>query len=84
LTGGYAGKIGFVNLSTGEIKQERLDETLARDFIGGYGFGVRILFEHQKAGVDPLGPENILGFTTGPLTGTAVPSGSRYMTVYNH
>lgn len=81
MTEGYTGRIGFVNLSTGEIKQERLDEKLARDFIGGYGLGVRILFEHQKAGVDPLGPENILGFTTGPLTGTPVPSGSRYMVV---
>lgn len=81
MTAGYAGRIGFVNLSTGEIKQERLDEKLARDFIGGYGLGVRILFEHQKAGVDPLGPENILGFTIGPLTGTPVPSGARYMVV---
>jgi len=37
--------------------------------------------ERQKAGVDPLGPENILGFTTGPLTGTTVPTGSRYTVV---
>lgn len=79
MTGGYAGRIGFVNLSTREIREEKLDEKLARDFIGGYGLGVRILFEHQRAGVDPLGPENILGFTTGPLTGTRVPTGSRYM-----
>ncbi len=78
---GYAGRIGFVDLSTGEIKEEELEEKIARDFVGGYGLGVRILFERQKAGVDPLGPENILGFTTGPLTGTPVPSGSRYMTV---
>lgn len=81
MTGGYAGKIGFVNLSTGEIREEKLNEKLARDFIGGYGLGVRILFEHQRAGANPLGPENILGFTTGPLTGTPVPTGSRYMVV---
>ena len=67
MTGGYAGRIGFVDLSTGEIKEEKLDEKLARDFIGGYGLGVRILFERQKAGIDPLGPENILGFIAGPL-----------------
>ena len=78
---GYMERIGFVDLSTGIIKEERLDERLARDFIGGYGLGVRILFELQKGGVDPLGPENILGFTTGPLTGTQVPTGSRYMAV---
>ena len=81
MTAGYAERIGFVNLSTGETKEEKLDEKLARDFIGGYGLGVRVLFERQKAGADPLGPENILGFTTGPLTGTPVPTGGRYMAV---
>ena len=81
MAGGYAGKIGFVDLTTGEIKTEKLDEKLARDFIGGQGLGVRILFEHQKKGIDPLGPESYLGFTTGPLTGTKVPTGGRYMAV---
>ena len=81
MTGGYAGRIGFVNLSTGEIKEERLGEKTARDFIGGHGLGASVLFERQKKGADPLGPENILGFTTGPLTGTPVPTGSRYMVV---
>ena len=81
MIGGYRGKIGFVDLSNGEIREEKFDETLARDFIGGYGLGVRILFERQKKGIDPLGPENILGFTTGPLTGTKTPTGGRYMAV---
>jgi aldehyde:ferredoxin oxidoreductase len=81
MIGGYRGKIGFVDLSKGEIREEKFDETLARDFIGGYGLGVRILFERQKKGIDPLGPENILGFTTGPLTGTKTPTGGRYMAV---
>jgi len=81
MTGGNAGKIGFVNLSSGEIRQQELDEKLARDFIGGHGLGARILFENQKGRVDALGPENVLGFVTGPLTGTPVPTGSRYMVV---
>lgn len=78
---GYTGKIGFVNLSTGEIKEEIHDDATERDFIGGHGLGVRILFERQKGGIDPLGPDNILGFTTGPLTGTHTPTGGRYMVV---
>ncbi|MGD9241387.1 MAG: aldehyde ferredoxin oxidoreductase N-terminal domain-containing protein, partial [Desulfobacterales bacterium] len=81
MTGGYAGKIAFVDLTTDEIDIEALDEGLARDFIGGQGIGARILFERQKKGVDPLGPESYLGFTTGPLTGTKVPTGGRYMAV---
>jgi aldehyde:ferredoxin oxidoreductase len=81
MTGGYAGKIGFIDLTTEEIKTEILDEGLARDFIGGHGIGARILFECQEKGVDPLGSESYLGFTTGPLTGTKVPTGGRYMAV---
>ena len=81
MTGGYAGKIGFIDLTTGEIKTEILDEGLARDFIGGHGIGARVLFERQKKGVDPLGSKSYLGFTAGPLTGTKVPTGGRYMAV---
>jgi len=79
--GGYMGKILFVDLSTGEIKEEALDEKICRDYIGGYGIGARILYSRQKAGVDPMGPENTLGFVTGPLTGSGVPTGSRFMVV---
>lgn len=81
MAAGYCGRIGFVDLSCGKISAEPFDESLARQIIGGYGLGVRVLFERQKAGVDPLGPDNILGFTTGPLTGTPVPTGARYMAV---
>lgn len=81
MAGGYIGKVLFVNLSTGEFEDETLDEKICRDFIGGYGLGARILYSRQKAGVDPLGPENILGFITGPLTGSPAPSGTRYTVV---
>jgi aldehyde:ferredoxin oxidoreductase len=78
---GYAGRIGFVDLTRGEILEEKLDKGLAREFVGGYGLGVRIMFERQAAGADPLGPENTLGFVTGPLTGTKAPTGGRYSAV---
>jgi aldehyde:ferredoxin oxidoreductase len=79
--GGYCGKMAFVDLTSGEVREKRLDEALAQDFIGGYGVGVRILYEHQRKGIDPLSPESTIGFTTGPLTGTKVPTGGRYMVV---
>ena len=75
---GYMGKILFVNLSTRELKTEIPGEKLYRDFVGGYGVGARIVFSRQRARVDPLGPENILGFMGGPLTGTDFPFGGRY------
>ena len=73
----YWGKILFVDLTTGLINEESLPESVYRDFIGGEGLGAKILYERQRAKVDALGPENILGFVTGLLTGCGVPSASR-------
>ena len=81
MAGGYMGKLLFVDLSTGSIREENPEESLYRDFIGGYGIGARILYSRQRAGVDPLGPDNMLGFVTGPLTGTPAVTGARYQVV---
>ncbi len=75
---GYMGKILNVDLSNGELKDETLDEKLCREFIGGYGIGARLMFSRQKGGVAPLGPDNTLGFMTGPFTGTDAISGTRF------
>jgi len=75
------GKILWVDLAKKQIKEETLDEKMGRDFLGGYGLGARILFSRQKAGVDPLGPDAILGMVTGVLTGTDAMGGSRYVMV---
>jgi aldehyde:ferredoxin oxidoreductase len=47
---------------------------LKEDFVGGKGFGAKLLYDLVPAGADPLGPENVLMFMTGPLTATAAPS----------
>lgn len=79
---GYAGKMLFVNLSTGAIRTEPLPETWGKDYIGGYGLGARVLLERMPAGADPLGPDNILGILAGPVTGTPALFGGRYMIVH--
>jgi aldehyde:ferredoxin oxidoreductase len=81
MLGGYMGKILWVDLSSGEIKIETPEERLYHDYIGGYGLAARLLYDRMKPGVDPLGPENILGLVTGPLTGTPAVGGSRFMAV---
>jgi aldehyde:ferredoxin oxidoreductase len=78
---GFMGKMLWVDLSRKKLKEEALDDKLGRQFIGGYGLGARILFSRQKAGASPLGPDNIIGFTTGMLTGTPSLSASRYAVV---
>jgi aldehyde:ferredoxin oxidoreductase len=75
---GYAGKMLFVDLSRSSIQETDLPEEMCRQFIGGYGFGIRVLYEQMKAGADPLGGDNMLGFVAGALTGTSVPGSGRY------
>jgi aldehyde:ferredoxin oxidoreductase len=75
------GKILNVDLSTRRIWNEALDETLCRRFLGGYGLGAKLLYDRMPAGADGLGPDNLLGFFTGPLTGTPAIEGNRFVVV---
>jgi aldehyde:ferredoxin oxidoreductase len=74
---GYAGKILEVDLSSGTIERVDLDRETAEKYIGGKGFGIHTLFHRLPAGCDPLSPENVLVFATGPLTGSAAPASGR-------
>jgi aldehyde:ferredoxin oxidoreductase len=80
MTNGYNGKVLFIDLATGATEEESPPEKVYRDFIGGQGLGVRILYERLKPKIDPLGPDNMLGFLVGPLTGTGI-HGARFQTV---
>lgn len=77
---GYNGKVLFVDLTSGSIKEESLPEKTYRDFIGGQGLGARILYERMRPKADPLGPDNMLGFLVGPLTGTGI-HGAKFQVV---
>lgn len=81
MAGAYYEKIARINLSTGEIKVEKLNLDLAHKFIGGRGLGTKILYDDGCAKVDPLSPENELIYITGPMTGSNSPSSGRYMVV---
>jgi aldehyde:ferredoxin oxidoreductase len=78
---GWKGKILRIDLSRGNCSVEDIPHEVARDYIGGRGLGVRILFDEIPPGIDPLGPENKLIFATGPLVGTGVPAGGRFIIV---
>jgi aldehyde:ferredoxin oxidoreductase len=78
---GYMDKILWVDLSNGTLREETPDESLYRNYLGGYGVGAKVLYDNMKPGVDPLGPDNILGFIAGPLTGTPALIGTRYTVV---
>ena len=76
--GGYAGKILRINLTKREAKTVDLDKSLAHRFLGGRGFNSKLLYDAVGPDTDPLGPENLLMFATGPLVGTMFPTASRF------
>lgn len=75
--GGYTGKYLRVDLTTGKINDVPLPEEMAIGYLGGNGFGTKVLWDEVGPDVDPLAPENRLIFATGPLTGTAFPTAGR-------
>src|SRR5512133_725575 len=75
---GWAGKILDIDLTSGTIKTLPLDEKKARLFVGGRGLGARMLWDEVGPGVDPLSSENVLIFTTGPLTATGYQTSNRF------
>ncbi len=72
---GYAGQILYVDLGTGKTRVEKLDEAVAKKFIGGLGLGLKLWMDNAQAGVDPLGAENPLVLAIGPVAGTMFPTG---------
>ena len=58
---GVMHRMAFVDLSSGEVNLEDPGDELYEKFLGGYGLGAWIVYSRQKANVDPLGPEAMLG-----------------------
>jgi len=78
---GWTGKLLRVNLTLSRTQVEDIPEAWLREYVGGRGLADRYLWEEMDPRVDPYSPENKLIFATGPLTGTPVSCGARYMVV---
>ena len=76
--GGYKNCILRVNLTERRFSEEPLSEKLIHDYIGGRGFGAKLLYDDLKPNVDPLGEDNELIFLAGPLAGTKAQSFGRW------
>lgn len=77
MSGGYTGKMLVIDLNTHSTVVENTDMGATKNFIGAKGLGAKLLFDRLPKGTDPLSPENILMFTTGPLTGTHAQTSGR-------
>ncbi|BDU71679.1 aldehyde ferredoxin oxidoreductase family protein [Mesoterricola silvestris] len=78
---GFAGRVLEVDLEARTAVFRPLDEAIARLYLGGKGYGTRLLYDLTPPGIDPLGPENPLIFATGPLNGSLAPQSNRFAVV---
>jgi aldehyde:ferredoxin oxidoreductase len=78
---GYMGKLLEVDLSSNKTKAVETDLDIAKNFIGGKGYGAKLIWDRVPENVRPLDPENLLIFMLGPLTGTLAQSSARFAVV---
>ncbi len=75
---GYNGKILRVDLSSGKISVDEPDEVFYRRYIGGRGLALYYLLKELEPDVDSLGPDNMLIFAPGVITGALLPGAARF------
>jgi aldehyde:ferredoxin oxidoreductase len=76
---GYTGKILNVDLTQGRCVDTYVPEDIYYNYLSGMGLAARLLYERIPAGADPLGPDNVLAFVSGMLTGTGSLFTGRWM-----
>jgi aldehyde:ferredoxin oxidoreductase len=74
---GFNGKILRVDLTSNTVSTEEPDEKFYREYFGGRGFVAAYLLKELRQGVDPLGPDNVLIFASGVVTGAPLPGSGR-------
>ena len=74
----HMGDLLRIDLTTRTSTEETLSPELLRGYIGAKGIGSHLLLEEVPPEVDPVGPQNKLIFTAGPMAGTAMLGSNRY------
>ena len=75
---GYTGKVLRVDLTRGSISTQVLDEETYRMYPGGKALAAYLLLSELPAGVDPLGPDNMLILANGLLTAAPFSTATRF------
>ncbi len=75
---GYGGRILRVDMTQRRFTIEPLDPAWIKPVIGGRAANTKRLIEELDPACDPMGPDNILIFGVGPLTGSFLPASAYY------
>ena len=78
---GVCGRLLEIDLTQGKTRDLPIPDEMLEKYLGGRGLGARLLFDMLPAKTDPLSPENVLIFLTGPLTGNLAPGSSKFVVI---
>ena len=73
---GYTDKVLYINISDNEIKEKAVPPEMKEKFIGGKGYGLRLLWDGTKPDTKWNDPENEINISSGPIGGITQYSGS--------
>jgi aldehyde:ferredoxin oxidoreductase len=76
LSKGYTDKVLYINVGTTEIKERDVPLEMKEKFIGGKGYGLRLLWNATKPHTKWNDPENEIIISSGPLGGITQYSGT--------
>ncbi len=77
----YMGKVLWVDLTRKTFTEQVIEPEVYKKYLSGMGLAAHLLFDRIPPGADPMGPENVLGFVSGLLTGTPSLFSGRWMAV---
>lgn len=73
---GYTDKTLYINLSSNEIKEKPVPAQMKEKFVGGKGYGLRLLWDATTPTTKWNDPENELNIASGPVAGITQYSGT--------
>lgn len=74
-------RVLHVDLTNHRSRVGPLNDQWKADYLGSRGLGSKYLMEMMDPAADPMSPDNVLIFATGPLTGTMASTGGRYAVI---
>ncbi|MCD6488817.1 MAG: aldehyde ferredoxin oxidoreductase family protein [Desulfurococcales archaeon] len=74
---GWTGKLLRIDLTRKKAVIQDIEPAILKDFIGGRGLAIKILWDELPVGVDPFSPHNKLVIAAGPLSGLPAPSSGK-------
>ena len=77
LKGGYFKKLLFIDLDKGKAEVLKLSDEFCQKYIGGRGFGIKLVWDNMKNYSSPFDPQNLIVVAPGPLTGLYLPSSGK-------